>query len=209
MYFYQIQKSHTMTQKSISDQVQSQIVSATSEYLDARGAVNKLLSTFTPLILQIPQFQDNVCIGGTCALVLLGLNVGKLPNDLDIIIYNPTDQQRKFIESLDFFDQVENRPDGLYPDEIKFRKFKKNNMTVDIIFDIKVLGKPNFLKHTHMVNGSDGMPLMEVDYNVSSVSEIIRAKTSYSFVTQSGVKMIRHKDTIDLQNLKALNFNFL
>ena len=69
------------------------------------ASVIQLLDTFTGIIDQLVQLdadkRNNVVIGGSCALSLMGVKMGREPEDLDVIVYEPSAEQLKFIEMFD------------------------------------------------------------------------------------------------------------
>jgi len=69
------------------------------------ASVTQLLDTFTGIIAQLVQLdagkRNNVVIGGSCALSLMGVKMGREPEDLDVIVYEPSAEQLKFIEIFD------------------------------------------------------------------------------------------------------------
>lgn len=69
------------------------------------ASVNQLLDTFTSVIDQLVQLaadkRNNVVIGGSCALSLMGVKMGREPEDLDVIVYEPSADQLKFIQMFD------------------------------------------------------------------------------------------------------------
>lgn len=69
------------------------------------ASVIQLLDAFTGIIDQLVQLdadkRNNVVIGGSCALSLMGVKMGREPEDLDVIVYEPSAEQLKFIEMFD------------------------------------------------------------------------------------------------------------
>lgn len=77
------------------------------------ASVIQLLDTFTGIIDQLVQLdadkRNNVVIGGSCALHLMGVQLDREPEDLDIIVYEPTTSQLKFVGLFDLVYQRRNR----------------------------------------------------------------------------------------------------
>lgn len=61
--------------------------------------LEKILSKFQSVLKII--FDTNIVVGGSAALKLHGLEIGREISDVDIIIYNPTPSQRLFLRLVE------------------------------------------------------------------------------------------------------------
>ena len=68
--------------------------------------VTSLIDEFYPMLKELKGEDTNVVIGGTCAILMHGLDIGRDPEDLDVIIYKPTDRQKKVLNVLKPLSQV-------------------------------------------------------------------------------------------------------
>ena len=169
----------------------------------------------TKMVQDILAFQDlirsiddtNIVIGGMHALKLNGLKMNREPNDLDLIIYNPTTKQQDVIKSIKLFET--SRPNLTYFTDThqtnkgqKSYKFEKNGFVLDILIEDKETPK-NLLLYK----------LASFDLRIQSVSNVIDAKNSYRHTEHGrahgvfGPEYVREKDMIDLFDLKNSNFN--
>lgn len=156
-------------------------------------AVNQFLSTFRTLITG---FYDhtNTVLTGSVILLLHGLKMSRIPVDLDIVIFKPTEKQLQYIEAVKFFDCIKDRPDGYV--QTNAYKFKKEELFLDVI--ITQQDMPAMLQYTHE----------QSVYNIQMVDNIIAAKKSYSLDKGGFRKYIREKDAKDFLDLKNCNFNY-
>jgi len=156
--------------------------------------MEQYLKTFKQLIQ--PLGTQNVVIGGTIALKAHGLIMSREATDLDLIIFNPTEKQKAYIESMKFF-EIENRniPQHVYQ---KSFKFKKANLTIDIL-----------IQESEVPQGLLYAEFEGTFYKVQSIKNTIDAKRSYCLYGSIGgnVKYIREKDVKDFEDLKSSNFN--
>lgn len=123
-------------------------------------------------------------IGGLWALRLHGLKTRK-PNDLDIIVYQPSDE---------FFEELQKKR-GMIPGSIpvdqdgnnwRSYKLQESGLTIDFIMEWKKEMPANLL----LVNYRNFF------WRVQSVDEVIKAKIDYG----------REKDLKDLEDFKRDNF---
>jgi hypothetical protein len=147
--------------------------------------LDQYLSTFELMLDELQTASkntNNVRLGGSMILKLHGLNFSRPSGDLDVIITNPTEEQKQYLKHLSFFDQN----DTSYPNEMNY-KFKKQNLCLNILlvenFEEKI--ENVFYKHKDKY------------YNIVPIKEIINAKKRYN----------RSKDIIDFLLLKNENFN--
>lgn len=143
--------------------------------------LNKYLDTFNIIIKDLSDYQPNVRLGGTLVLKLLGLNFSRPVGDLDIIIINPTTEQKIYLTALNFF----NINSGS-PGEHNF-KFQKSGLYLNILCVDNSIANIGSLYYHHNNN----------KYHLVSIDEIIEAKKKYS----------RKKDMQDFLILKNENFN--
>lgn len=133
---------------------------------------------------------DNLVLGGSYAMLLHGIHLKRIPEDVDIIIYNATTEQLDTIKLLGDFNQLSDGPDfdpGYDQTVFKF-KAKKNSKpyTLDILLENSPV--PNNL--LWYVNG-------KIKVRIQDITKIVEAKAGYK----------RSKDFEDLIDLKNLNFN--
>lgn len=136
---------------------------------------------------------ENIAIGGSFALMLHGLEIGHEPEDLDLIIFKPTDEQYEFIANKCESNANYQTVDG---GQARSWKLKRKGMTLNIIFafDVDVPENPLFYVFGKM-------------YRVNPIADIIKAKLQY---TEGHEKQnLRRKDMMHLQMLKNLNFNIV
>ena len=146
--------------------------------------INKKLIAFGKLISTL-NTSDNLVLGGTSALELQGIELGRTSEDIYIIIYNPTKEQDMLIDALSIFDRIP-RSGGFECYETTVMKFKKGEYYMDL----------------HIVSDED-TPKTLYDktaiglFRIQTVANVIKAKAAYG----------RDKDKEDLGNMKLLNFN--
>lgn len=147
--------------------------------------LNKHLQTFRKILNELSSLSpsENTKIGGSFALHLHGLNF-RAPQDLDIIVYKPTPEQVKFLQTLRIFASK---------DEYGYERV--NNIKIelnDLILNILVVERsitPILLRYNHRE--------IELSFAVVGANEIINAKKKYN----------RVKDLQDFILLKNENFN--
>lgn len=154
----------------------------------------------------ISQFKDkldllldvNVVIGGLNALIAHGLNVHRESNDIDIIIYQPTNTQLSLIEEWSKDNLVD--PDSVpYDEDAKVTKLESGGLHMDIILEYKKTTPENLLLKE--LNG--------VFYQIQSIKNVIEAKCSYAYNSKglTPKEYMRSKDLKDLLAFKNVNFN--
>jgi hypothetical protein len=142
--------------------------------IDNMSIVNALIRKFEKFIGEIN--ADNILIGGTSALTLHGLNLSRPVEDLDIVIYSPTESQKEQLANLKWLSIEE---DGYPTDNLKISKGHK---IINILLEKDEKMPTNLLSYK-------GIP-------IQSISGVIEAKRSYS---------ARPKDMADYIDL-AKNF---
>ena len=122
--------------------------------------------------------EDNHVLGGSLALKLHGLNFREA-QDLDIVIYNPTEKQLQIFETLKPFERK--NKDEFYTQ--RSYKYLKSGLAINFLLEFDTDMPLNLLTH------SSG-------WRINSIKEIINAKKNYC----------RTKDLLDLLDLKNKNF---
>ena len=150
--------------------------------------LDKYLNVFSPLIddliikNSILEENSNVKIGGSLVLKLFGLNFREC-EDLDVIINNPTEKQKKYLETI----KLEKVPiSEKYEYTENNYKFTKDGLILNILLK-NVLVNESYIRYKFNNNY----------YKVNTIDEIVKAKASYK----------RKKDINDFKLLKNNNFN--
>lgn len=157
--------------------------------------IDTYLDTFFD-ILEVLEKDNNVVLGGSMALQLHGINIGREPHDLDIILYKPTQDQIKYVSGLEGREEIGKQ----YSPYSKVNEVERHSLIVIVRKSIKmnILSNSEDLKHHY---------LMYKGHKVQSVDRIVEAKASYTYQTETKASYIRMKDIIDLQYIKNNNFN--
>lgn len=133
---------------------------------------------------------NNLVLGGIHAIRAHGLMFSRATQDLDIIIYGPTQKQLDVIQSTSPDMEPSDR-EGDYqtdPDDPRRSyKFQKNGMIIDILIEYYAVKPQHLLHFKHE----------DKYFQVQGVSFIIDAKRMYG----------REKDYKDFEDLKNSNFN--
>lgn len=184
-------------------------------------SVDEYLETFAGILKNID--GDNVVIGGTHALKLHGIKMSRPAADLDIILFQPSQHQLQFLDSIRMFNVLadtsftnRHHKDSEYPiEKVKLMKFKQKmkyypneELALDIIQTHLPLPGGLLL---HLFEPYNTNREFKKLYRVNSVSNIIEAKMNYTFEkkNEEGLKQyIRQKDVIDIMDLKNSNFNY-
>ena len=130
--------------------------------------------------------KENLVLGGTSALVLHGLELGRLIDDIDFIVFKPTQNQLQLLSLFSPFDTN------------TYNKYDKRSFKYDIQG-----------YHINIIVSNTAMPLNLLKYGeyfINAISNVIDAKASYLKGTANGLYG-RLKDFMDCENLKNLNFN--
>lgn len=141
--------------------------------------------------------KTNVVIAGSCALELHGLTLGWEPQDLDIVLFDPTPAQllevvNKYDQCADYEAEKTLEANNALP---RSYKLKKESQELNIIIAYDEHAPADLM--WYMFGG-----LM---YKVNSIRNIIDAKLSYSVGRKKSY--LRAKDMVHLNKLKNLNFN--
>lgn len=182
--------------------------------------INRLLQLAPSLV----PFHSNVVIGGTCALGLSGLVLPEIPNDLDLVIFQPTDEQiTRLLKDYEYAtvhgDSYDTTKDDL-PTAASFDdlasvnkkseeknlprsyKLKGNKTVLNVLLAFNDKVPSDTLYYFHSLGfGCGSMPPIKIN----PVQNVIGAKASYRDKTG---QFCRNKDVVYLQQLKSLNFNF-
>lgn len=127
---------------------------------------------------------ENVVISGANAIKAHGLILNREAADLDVAVYQPTQEQLEIIHKGEPAMTA-----GAYPEQRVF-KFFSMDTSMDIVVE-PIETPPNLLYHAHYV-GDDML-----FFKVQSIENCIAAKRFYN----------REKDWRDFQDLKNSNFN--
>lgn len=152
--------------------------------------ISEILDTFYPLISNL--LEHNVAIGGLHALRLHGLKT-RDPEDFDLIVYNPDENQLAWVRQHDFTgEQIPKEEDDDYDepdngDKRRSYKFSKSEMVLNVLMEFQHPFEENLLLFEH--NG--------IQYQVQSISSVIDAKRRYG----------RDKDIEDINQLAIFNFS--
>lgn len=135
---------------------------------------------------------SNMVIGGSHALLLHGLDIGRDTDDFDVVIYEPTMDQLKYladkIHTGEMKESIEESSDNT-----RSCKVECNGATIDFLIERNTCMPADLLLVHH-----SGITLF-----VQSVYRVIDAKRSYT--NEDG--MFRQKDVDDCKLLKNANFN--
>lgn len=156
--------------------------------------LEKILSKFQSVLKII--FDTNVVIGGSAALKLHGLEIGREISDVDIIIYNPTPSQKLFLKLVG--QKNSSSLDSYEKRVYKFTRTFLKKYSIDVIISYEEFPE-NLLS----------CEILSHTVKIQSVENIVKAKASYvSKVDGRGSLLhISKKDATDMINLKNLNFN--
>lgn len=121
-------------------------------------------------------------------------------NDLDIIIYSPTDNQKKILNQFAIFDLIKDRPCSYTSNNCKAIKLSREGLFMDIIVENSII-PTNLLYYRYGCS--------DIMYKVQNIYNIIEAKNSYKIKSNENplIKYIRGKDLEDFIDLKNSNFN--
>jgi hypothetical protein len=166
--------------------------------------IDRHIKAFESIIFNLTNKCKNVSIGGTFALDLHGIYLPRTPADLDMIVYQVTQDQYLYLKGMDWArvnsegnDMKEGERD--YPNNgcISF-KFRRFGMYLNILLDKAPMHPGNTLKYAFYDNG-------HVTYfPINSVKEVVLQKGH--MVDKNGY--VRAKDATDFLFYKNLNFNY-
>ena len=133
---------------------------------------------------------NNLVIGGTKALELHGIITPEPPDDIDIIVYNPTKSQLDMLSAYSLIDEDTNTISTV---EYGRRSIKIVGSFMKLNFIISHDKLPTDLLSSNIL--FNNLPM-----KVQSISNIFKAQKSYNN---------RTKDLIRSIKLKELNFNVI
>jgi hypothetical protein len=141
----------------------------------------KLIETYKGILDELN--SENVVLAGSCALELMGVNLPKEPEDLDVIIYQPTFYQNSIIVKYSSKCVANNK--NIIEE---YRRVVKLEISPKLFLDIIIEDYP--LTHDCL--------LFDGQYNIQPVNKIMEARGRY----------LRPKDYASFLDLKNLNFNY-
>lgn len=167
-----------------------------------------------------PNENVNVILGGKFALQLHGIQMSREPEDLDIIIYDPSSFQIKLFDTLrEKNDIIKDRPAAVLEKEVDY----EGNVGRDKVRVIKLESNEgrfmdvilNDRPHPDGLNSLLTYNALGLRWPIQSVHRVIEAKASYGFTfgylpAKEGVnqiKYMRSKDMLDFLDFKNSNFN--
>lgn len=166
---------------------------------NAETKLERHIWVFLATILElIAMGEGNVVLGGSLVLELHGLKLGWEPQDLDIIIFKPTERQfARVMESTDFEacanSDVQSKAEQR-GEHIRSWRSQSGGKTLNVILVNDPLPEDLLLYRSH----AGLIP-------VNKIHNIIEAKKSYSHGHDK--TFIRGKDVHHLMSLKNNNFN--
>lgn len=194
----------------------------------AKISINDYLFTFRNFLSRIN--GNNVVLAGVNALKLHGLKMSREANDLDVVIFNPTEKQMSFLRDVSMLSSsnkngnfwrdpsgCEKIQDENYPLDNIILKFKKDDLNLDVILEQSptpsgLLFHRIYVDEHSYYETTEGREhftsLRKLEFKIQNIALNIEAKNSYAVRNQDGLKHYRRiKDAIDLQDLKNSNFN--
>lgn len=180
------------------------------------------IDVFEDILVKLQELGGNVVLAGSQILEVHGLDLNRTVDDLDIVLYDITDEQKKFIDILA---QTENVVGTTSPSAmVEFLKTKDqkdpNDKTeVKEVSSIIKIERPegyqlNILSEIGPVpdyclkyvwNRGTGRPDRPVQliFDVQPIHRIISAKRSYTYESTTRGKYVRLKDIVDFQQLRS------
>lgn len=165
------------------------------------NSLDHYLDEFWPEIKDF--YGNNIVIGGSHALQLHGLSLGREPDDLDVIIYRPRSHQLNYLSTRGAgFEAHRNYPEKddinivKDPSDIRSYKRKANGLTLNVLLDDRPVPTDVLLYDYDRRN---------IHLKINNIRTIIEAKSNYVF-GEDGCYM-RRKDAEHLTLLKNHNFN--
>ena len=153
--------------------------------------LNQYLDQFNQIILELKkrgiEGSNNVKLGGSLMFKVHGLNFSRITDDLDIILTNPTEEQKSYLNLIKVFSILK----GNYNYENSNYKFTKNGLILNILVINKIYidGEEENSYETYYKFRNNL-------YEIVPINEIIKAKKQYD----------RIKDRNDFLILKKENF---
>jgi len=126
---------------------------------------------------------NNVRLGGSLVFKVHGLNFSRKTDDLDIILVNPTEEQKTYLNLIRAFSILK----GDYDYETTNFKFVKDGLILNILVINDYTDENQYKTYYKHKN---------IYYEVVAINEIIKAKKRYN----------RNKDINDFELLKKENF---
>lgn len=156
------------------------------------------IENFQGLLSQLN--DDNLVLAGTNALKLHGLRMNRQANDLDCVLFCPTEKQKQILNAIQSL-RIDNPFAPNYESEdihhLRSLKFKKGDLFLDIL--ISQENTPSDLLLYRCCN---------MQFKIQNIALNIKAKSSYTLERTGLEKYKRLKDFEDFQDLKNSNFNF-
>jgi len=149
--------------------------------------MDKRISTFLHILKPLAGNHvnlENVVISGATAIKAHGLILNREPSDLDVAVYQPTDEQLEIILKGE-----KAMTAGPYPEQRVF-KFYHDGQSMDIVVEYEET-PPGLLYHAHYYGDE------VLFFKIQSIENCVAAKRMYN----------REKDWRDFQDLKNSNFN--
>ena len=166
--------------------------------------LDKTISEFSNILSRLNNEGDNnLVLGGTHAMILHGLKTPRIPGDMDIIIYSPTEKQLETLEVLrDLMVDKEELFNEYNRISFKFEKKIDNVVhtevyTLDILLEFMPFPENLLIYESEIDDTKVRVEESSIRVRVQSIENIIKAKSIYG----------RVKDLTDFINLKNLNFN--
>lgn len=175
-------------------------------------SIDHHLHTFKDVIVQLQQLKDNLVITGSQVLIVHGLDIGRQCEDLDIVLYDPSQEQLDYIE---FLDQSEKPEDG------KAASTSSPTTVIDGKTVSSILKINRGGEQLNILVESGELPIdclwyQSANYEderhfgfirVQSIARITLAKKSYTYESTTKGRYVRDKDVRDFQYIKNNNFN--
>lgn len=175
-------------------------------------SINAYINAFLPMLTSLgcKKEDNNIVFAGVNALKLHGLFMNREANDLDVVLFQPTQNQIDYLTNISLF-QI-SKPFGHNGDYLpneqeeilsslrqKSMKFEHNGLFLDVLLTKDEL--PHDLLY---------YKAFETMWKIQNIALNIEAKNSYSLSRErDGMSLYRRsKDMEDLIDLKNSNFNF-
>lgn len=158
--------------------------------------IDNYLNTFSDILSELKK-DDNIVLGGSMAMILHGINIGRDPRDLDIVLYQPTSRQVDYTNTLHNTEVVGQ----------KHSPFSKDGEEV-VRTSLEIVIRNGM--HLNILSNSVQLReryLYYKGYRIQPIDMIVEAKASYTYKSKTKGNYIRKKDIEDLQYIKNNNFN--
>lgn len=140
----------------------------------------------------------NVVIGGTHALFLHGIIMHRAADDIDLIIFQPTDEQRQYVQKICAGDDNEADKDDYEDADYNTDNHRSYKLAVKAVTVNFLLSTEELPDQLLLFSGGNTI------LRVNSVQNIIDAKSAYF-----NGEAFRAKDVKDCEHLKQYNFNLI